>query len=108
MQPLQSSWNLTEDEVREFSASTYLEEAASKLVPMLITRAGLDAPELNVTIDSFLKEASAKNVTLDFMTHPTGHHAFDVLDDVARSREIIKRTLEFLKSSLISPPSLPV
>jgi dienelactone hydrolase len=74
----------------------------------LITRAGLDSPELNATIDSFIKEASAKNVTLDFMTHPGGHHAFDVLDDVARSREIMKRTLEFLKTSLISPPSSPV
>jgi acetyl esterase/lipase len=108
LQPLKSYWNLTEDEVREFSAPTYLEEAASKLAPMLITRAGLDSPELNATIDSFIKEASAKNVTLDFMTHPGGHHAFDVLDDVARSREIIKRTLEFLKSSLISPPRSPV
>jgi acetyl esterase/lipase len=108
LQPLKSSWNLTEDEVREFSAPTYLEEAASKLAPMLITRAGLDSPELNATIDSFIKEASARNVTLDFMTHPDGHHAFDVLDDVARSREIIKRTLEFLKSSLISPAGSPV
>jgi acetyl esterase/lipase len=108
LQPLKSSWNLTEDEVREFSAPTYLEEVASKLAPMLITRAGLDSPELNATIDSFIKEASAKNVTLDFMTHPGGHHAFDVLDDVARSREIMKRTLEFMKSSLISSPGSPV
>jgi acetyl esterase/lipase len=108
LQPLKSDWDLTEDEVREFSAPTYLEESAEKLAPMLITRAGLDSPELNATIDSFLKDASAKNVTLDFLTHPSGHHAFDVLDDVARSREIMKRTLEFMKSSLISPPGSPV
>src|SRR5258708_38655693 len=105
VEPLKAHWNLTEDELREFSAPTYLEEAASKLAPMLITRAGLDSPELNATIDHFIKEASAKNVTLDFMTHPSGQHAFDVLDDVARSREIIKRTLEFLKTSLISSSS---
>ncbi len=105
LQPLKSYWDLTEDEVREFSASTYLEESAEKLAPMLITRAGLDSPELNATIDHFIKEASAKNVTLDFMTHPSGQHAFDILDDVARSREIIKRTLEFLKTSLISSSS---
>jgi dienelactone hydrolase len=107
LQPLQSDWNLTDDEVREFSAQTYLEETASKLAPMLITRAGLDAPELNATIDSFIKEASAKNVALDSMIHPDGHHAFDVLDDVARSHEIMKRTLEFMKSSLISSPGCP-
>jgi hypothetical protein len=40
-----------------------------------------------------------------FMTHPGGQHAFDILDDVARSHEIIKRTIEFLKTSLISSSS---
>lgn len=105
LEPLKVHWHLTEDEVREFSALTYLEETASKLAPMLITKAGLDYPELNATIDHFIKEASAKNVTLDFMTHPGGQHAFDILDDVARSREIIQRTLEFLKTSLISSSS---
>ncbi|HEX4203047.1 MAG TPA: alpha/beta hydrolase [Ktedonobacteraceae bacterium] len=105
LEPLKVHWHLTEEEVREFSAPTYLEESAEKLAPMLITRAGLDFPELNATIDHFIKEASAKNVTLDFMTHPGGQHAFDILDDVARSREIIQRTLEFLKTSLISSSS---
>lgn len=100
MQPLKDEWELTEDEVREFSATSYLEEPIEKLAPMLITRAGLDHPTLNAAIDSFIKEAIAKNVTLDFMTHPGGHHAFDVLDDVARSHEIIKRTLEFMKTHL--------
>lgn len=102
LEPLKAPWHLTEDEVREFSALTYLEETASKLAPMLITKAGLDSPNLNATIDRFITEASAKNVTLDFMTHPGGQHAFDIRDDVARSREIIQRTLEFLKTSLIN------
>ncbi len=106
MQPLKDVWELTEDEVREFSATTYLEEPVEKLAPMLITRAGIDHPAINASIDSFIKEASAKNVTLDFMTHPGGHHAFDVLDDVARSHEIIKRTLEFMKTYLIGSSSL--
>jgi acetyl esterase/lipase len=102
LQPLKVYWKLTDDEVREFSATTYLEEYAERLAPMLITKAGLDYPELNTTIDHFIKEASAKNVTLDFMTHPGGQHAFDALDDVARSHEIIKRTLEFIKTHLSS------
>ncbi len=100
---LKDEWELTEDEVREFSATTFLAESVQKLAPMLITRAGIDHPGINASIDSFIKEASAKNVTLDYMTHPGGHHAFDVLDDVARSHEIIKRTLEFMKTHLVSP-----
>ncbi len=92
---------MTEDEVREFSGATYLKEPIEKLAPMLIIKAGIDHPAINGTIDAFIKEASAKNVTLDFMTHPGGHHAFDVLDDVARSREIIKRTLAFMQTHLL-------
>jgi hypothetical protein len=34
------------------------------------------------------------------MNHPTGRHGFDILDDDARSREIIARTLDFLKARL--------
>jgi dienelactone hydrolase len=105
LQPLKAYWNLTDDEVREFSATTYLEMHAERFAPMLITKAGLDHPALNATIDHFIKEASAKNVVLDFMTHPGGQHAFDILDDDARSREILKRTLEFLKTSLINSSS---
>jgi dienelactone hydrolase len=84
----------------EFSATTYLEGSAESLAPLLIVKAGLDHPSLNASIDIFLQKASAKNVTLDFLTHPRGHHAFDVLDDVARSHEIIQRTLEFMKTAL--------
>lgn len=67
---------------------------------VLVAKAGLDHPAFNTSIDSFIREASAKNVALDFMIHPSGQHAFDVLDDVARSHEIIKRTLEFTKTCL--------
>ncbi len=105
LQPLKAAWELTEDEVQEFSATTYLEYAEG-LAPMLIAKAGIDYPALNASIDHFIKEASAKNVALDYMTHPGGQHAFDILDDVARSREIIKRTLEFMKTYLISPSTL--
>ncbi len=103
LQELQADWELTADEVREFSATTYLEEHAEQLAPMLIAKAGIDHPALNASIDHFIKEASVKNAALDFMTHPRGQHAFDVLDDVTRSREIIKRTVEFMKTYLISP-----
>jgi acetyl esterase/lipase len=100
MQLMKDNWELTEDEVREMSATTFLEEHGEKLAPMFIARAGIDHSLINASIDSFIKESSVKNATIDFMTHPYGHHAFDVLDDVPRSREIIKRTVEFMKTYL--------
>lgn len=39
--------------------------------------------------------------SLGHMNHPTGVHAFDMLNDDARSREIIRATLEFLKTHLL-------
>ncbi len=102
LQPLRAAWELTEDDVHEFSARSYLKHDES-LPPMLIAKAGLDYPVLNASIDHFIKEASEKNVALDYMVHPGGQHAFDILDDVERSREIIKRTLEFFKTHLGNP-----
>lgn len=37
---------------------------------------------------------------IEVLVHPQGRHGFDVLDDDARSREIIARTIEFLRARL--------
>jgi len=67
---------------------------------MLIVRAGLDNPRLNASIARLVTVAVARNVDIDFMNHATGHHAFDMLDNNERSREIIRATLEFLRGHL--------
>jgi len=68
--------------------------------PILVARAGLDHPWLNDGIDRFVAAAVAQGATLDLMTHPQGRHGFDILDDDARSRAIIRRTVEFLRAEL--------
>ncbi len=92
---------LSEEVLNEFSASNRLSKHTNALPPMLIVRAGLDAPELNASIDRLLTAAIAKNVSLDFMNHATGRHAFDVQDDNVRSQEIIRTTLDFMKTHLL-------
>lgn len=84
----------------EFSAAAYLHKGVGRTTPMLLVRSGLDAPELNTSIDRLITAAVANNVDIDIMNHSTGHHAFDILDDNARSREIIRATLEFMKVHL--------
>lgn len=88
--------------ITEYSPVTHLREHPEAIPPLLITRAGLDNPKLNTGLDSFVQAAIAQNVTLDFMNHPQGRHAFDVLDDAPRTQEIIRCTLEFLKNHLLS------
>jgi len=89
-----------DETLREFSAIYHLENNSSDIPPMFIAKAGIDFPFLNASIDRFVMEASSKNVQITFMNHPTGHHSFDLLDDNARSREIIRNTLEFIKEHL--------
>ena len=85
---------VTDEDLREFSAVYHLSKRPKEIAPMFIVKAGLDHPRLNESIDYFVMEASAKNATLNFLSNPEGQHAFDILDDNARSREIIRATLE--------------
>lgn len=75
-------------------------QLGSTEVPMFIVRAGLDRSELNQTIDLFIQKALSLNAPFDFVNHARGHHAFDILDNDARSREIIIRTIEFIKANV--------
>lgn len=84
-----------EEDPTEFSPAAYL-ASSRHLPPILLAKAGLDQPWLNESIDRFVAAALQQNLTLDLMTHPTGHHSFDILDDDPRSREIIRHTLAFL------------
>jgi len=71
-------------------------------VPLFIVRAGLDRnPNLNQTIDHFLHEAISRNDSIVFINYNDGRHAFDMDDDNDRSREIIKQTLEFMRTHLL-------
>jgi acetyl esterase/lipase len=92
--------DVSDDTLRDFSALYYLQEFGSKIAPTFITKADLDNARLNASIDHFVAEAKRLGAPVELMTHPEGHHGFDVLDDNDRSREIIKRTLEFVSETL--------
>ena len=67
-------------------------------VPILLARAGKESfPGLNTTIDAFMAETLSKGVNVELINHAGGEHAFDVRNDDARTREIIARTLSFLR-----------
>lgn len=91
---------LSRKDLEEFSAIHHLKQRPKEIAPIFIARAGLDYPQLNETVDQFVREALSQNACFDLMNHPQGHHAFDTRDDNARSREIIKATLEFIKTHL--------
>jgi acetyl esterase/lipase len=73
---------------------------ATRPVPLLIARAGQDDPRLNAALDAFVAEALKQNAPFEVLNHPDGRHGFDILDDDARSKEILARTWAFLKANL--------
>lgn len=86
--------------VPQFSAATQVAESSGGIPPMLIARAGLDMRELNEGIDHFVQQALKKNATLDLLNHATGQHGFDGRDDNERTRDILRRTVEFIRLHL--------
>ena len=72
-------------------------------LPTLLVRAGLDAQFLNTGIDNFIQSALQQDIRIELINYVNGIHAFDVFTNTGESRDIIIRTVEFLKKNLFSP-----
>lgn len=90
--------------LRQFSAICSLGEGIRHAPPILVARAGMDNPWLNDGIDRFVQTALEKGATLDLLNHPEGRHGFDILDNDARSKQIIKNTIRYLGDHLAVEP----
>ena len=75
-------------------------ESIRQDVPLFLVRSGLDATPLNAQIDALIGRALTANAPWVIVNHGSGVHGFDVLDDNDVSREIIGRTLAFMKSAV--------
>ncbi len=82
------------------SSAEQIHRGGHSLPPIFVGRAGWDSPGLNRGIDKLVTEALGKNAMIEVMNHPTGRHGFDIIDSNERSREIIQRAPEFLKTNL--------
>lgn len=70
---------------------------------IFIAEAGRDAPAINADLQRLRDQAVSAGWNVEYMNHPTGPHAFDVLDPSARSRAILMRMRDFLQQQLQSP-----
>jgi acetyl esterase/lipase len=88
--------------VERYSPARYVNEKNPYIPPVFVARAGLDYVPLNLSVDEFISSAFACGLTIEVSNHAAGRHSFDILDDDVRSREIIARTIDFVKSNLFS------
>jgi acetyl esterase/lipase len=92
---------LKPDQLDLFSPAKQLEEHAATAPPIFLMRAGRDqVPGLNAWMEKFLDVAIRKNAQITLMIHATGAHGFENTNDDARSREILKAAIEFMKTQL--------
>ena len=77
-------------------------------LPLLFVRAGLDGAGLNRGLEAMVARAFADNAPVEVLNVASGVHGFDVRDDTEVTRAAIRRTLDFLESTLTSPFSTAV
>lgn len=91
----------TPETLERFSPITHLGGDAGRIPPLFVARAGLDQiPTMNDSIDRFVREAVRQNAAVTFVNHPRGVHGFDNQTDDARSREIVRAALDFMRTHL--------
>lgn len=91
---------VSEEVLAEFSPARYL-ELGGAFPPMFVVRAGRDREAINRSIERFVATAVESGVDLEYINYAGGQHAFDIRDDTARARAIIRRTLDFLSQALL-------
>jgi acetyl esterase/lipase len=66
--------------------------AGAGSLPIVLTRAGRDRPEIAPTVESFI--AAASGARLEIIDVPNGQHGFDMLDHTDESRAAVNRALD--------------
>ncbi len=65
-------------------------------LPTLFVRAGLDRPPVTRAMTELITLAQTQNVPVTVVNYPGGHHAFEMVDDEAMTRDVIETTLDFV------------
>jgi len=69
-------------------------------LPILVAKAGIDAQGLNSSIDRFVARARRVGAPVELLVHERGRHVFDSAANDPRARQILRRTLAFLRLQL--------
>jgi acetyl esterase/lipase len=84
--------------VPRYSPAHLVTVAPADLPPIFVAMAGQDQiPNLNDSIDRFIRAAMASRVDIDFALHRRGEHGFDQRNQDARTREILERVIAFVQ-----------
>jgi dienelactone hydrolase len=69
-------------------------------IPLLIVKAGQDMPSVITGIDNLVGKVKAAGHPVELIEYKDGKHGFDFYQDTDETRDIVSRTLEFMKEKL--------
>ncbi|MFI1090987.1 alpha/beta hydrolase family protein [Streptomyces sp. NPDC020917] len=72
-------------------------------LPLVLTRAGLEHPEIAATVDAFLAAAEDCSATLDLIDLPQAHHGFETLDHTPETRAAVHQAMTSVLHHLNAP-----
>ncbi|MFE5022622.1 alpha/beta hydrolase [Streptomyces sp. NPDC056656] len=81
-------WGLTDSRFRPAAAV----RGAGQL-PIVLTRVGLERPEIAVTVEEFLSAAADCGAAVEVIDVPLGHHGFETIDPTDASRDVVERAV---------------
>lgn len=62
-------------------------------LPIVLTRVGLEHPEIAATVEEFLAAAKDADAELEVVDVPLGHHGFETLDRTEQSRRAVEHAV---------------
>ncbi|MFI0975396.1 alpha/beta fold hydrolase [Streptomyces sp. NPDC021093] len=74
--------------------------ADSGTLPVVVTRVGLEVPEIAATVEEFLAAAKDCGANVEVVDVPEGHHGFESLDRTDASREAVHRAMRAVLAHL--------
>lgn len=91
------NWGLSDSRFRP--AATV--RAAGPL-PIVLTRVGLERPEIAVTVEEFLTAAKDCEANVEVIDIPLGHHGFETIDHTEEARDAVDRAVRSVLGHLRS------
>ncbi|MGW3957544.1 alpha/beta fold hydrolase [Streptomyces sp. NPDC004752] len=69
-------------------------------LPLVLTRAGLEMPEIAATVEEFLTAAEGCGADVEVVDVPHGRHGFETLDTTEESRAAVRRAMRSVLARL--------
>ncbi|MFC9247649.1 alpha/beta fold hydrolase [Streptomyces sp. NPDC057136] len=71
-------------------------------LPIVLTRVGLERPEIMATVEEFLTAAKECDANIEVIDVPSGHHSFESIDHTDEAREAVEHAVRTVLGHLRS------